>query len=236
MRLTRSQGACVVLILTEDSIMKKAMFITNLMVATALNGCFAMDVSRFSGSNPPGTTAHVSHDACRDREGNTPLILAAKSGDIDNVNALLNMGFDINERNYRGRTSLIEASENGHKNVVRLLRNNGADPDLKDKDGFTALIHAIQQKNTDIVNELIGYANVNVRDHENNTPLIWAARMNHYAAARLLLQKYSLMPSSIDIDAKNKLGENAIDCARRYSAGPLIEFLYHVQFFKKKLG
>ena len=65
------------------------------------------------------------------------LIDAAKNGDIELVQRLLDRGADVNAQDDYGNTAL----SNHHSisiDIVRLLLDKGADLDIKDRDGNTA--------------------------------------------------------------------------------------------------
>jgi ankyrin repeat protein len=66
------------------------------------------------------------------------LIDASRSGQLDIVNILLDMGVDVNYKNKIGDTALILASYEGHTEIVRVLLEKGADPNIVSDDGTTA--------------------------------------------------------------------------------------------------
>ena len=61
------------------------------------------------------------------REGDTPLIDAARHGRAADVVALLADGADVNERNQKGANSLYVACHEGHTEVVKKLLAANAD-------------------------------------------------------------------------------------------------------------
>ena len=70
-------------------------------------------------------------------ENSTALIVAARDGDIDTVNELLQLEFpaiDINMQDDDGNTALMYALNQGYEEIWKLLIRNGADPhELKDQ-------------------------------------------------------------------------------------------------------
>ena len=75
-----------------------------------------------------------------DRNGNTPLYMAAENGHHEVVAALINArAVDLAEKD--GSTPLYMAAENGHHEVVAALINARANVDLAAKDGSTPLLH-----------------------------------------------------------------------------------------------
>ena len=77
--------------------------------------------------------------------GNTPLMLAAKIGDLPIVERLLAGGAHVDNAalNSERRTPLMVAITSNHSEVVALLLSHGASVTRKDYRGLTALDHAI---------------------------------------------------------------------------------------------
>lgn len=73
----------------------------------------------------------------RDKEGRTPLHLAAAGGNAKVATVLLEKGADVNSRAPDDFTPLHYAAAGGHVAVAELLLAAGADPHLKDKSGLT---------------------------------------------------------------------------------------------------
>lgn len=74
-----------------------------------------------------------------DKEGNTVLMLAARSSaSAEILQILLDHGAAINAQNKEGRTALMEAAENDKLEAVRTLILAGADVNLKNEDDETA--------------------------------------------------------------------------------------------------
>jgi tetratricopeptide (TPR) repeat protein len=116
------------------------------------------------------------------------LILAARDGNLVNVNAALTEGADINAKMPPiGRTALIWASEQGHVEVVKLLLQKGANVDEKNFTGGTALMAALEQGQIEIIKLLIGKgADVNIKDINGATPLRKAKEMGRSDIMELL--------------------------------------------------
>lgn len=68
-----------------------------------------------------------------------PLIEAAYEGNTVQVQALLEEGANVNEKDASGRTALMIAANRGHTYVVQLLLDSGADANIRDNHGFSAL-------------------------------------------------------------------------------------------------
>lgn len=78
----------------------------------------------------------------RNKDGGTPLALAAELGKAELVDILLEYGADINVKDDSGFTPLIQSACIGDETMVRHLLECGADASAKDKAGRTAEDHA----------------------------------------------------------------------------------------------
>ncbi len=68
----------------------------------------------------------------RDRDGNTPLMVAAVARWTEGLQLLVAIHADVDRRNNSGETALIKAVEAGDTTGTRILLDAGADPDLTD--------------------------------------------------------------------------------------------------------
>jgi ankyrin repeat protein len=71
--------------------------------------------------------------------GNTPLHIAAVSGDVREGELLLKSGADPNVHGEYGNTPLHEAVGQRNYQFVKLLLAHGASKDLRNEDGFTPM-------------------------------------------------------------------------------------------------
>ncbi len=91
-----------------------------------------------------------------DRNGNTPLTLAAAQGFTDGVSALITGKADVNRRNRSGETPLIKAVQVLNVPTVRLLLAAGAKPDLADHvTGYSALDYAERDRRAGTILRLL---------------------------------------------------------------------------------
>mmetsp|Transcript_7766 Transcript_7766/g.15204 ORF Transcript_7766/g.15204 Transcript_7766/m.15204 type:complete len:183 (+) Transcript_7766:563-1111(+) len=79
------------------------------------------------------------------------LCLQARSGKVDGVRVLLEMGADVNGLGNRRRTALHEAVVHGHVDIVRMLLVAGADMDCCDEDGVSPGHEAVKSGRLDIL-------------------------------------------------------------------------------------
>lgn len=68
----------------------------------------------------------------RDKQGNTPLMLATQLRFVEGARVLLAKNAKVDQTNNRGETALIRAVQLRDSEMTRLLLKNGADPDRTD--------------------------------------------------------------------------------------------------------
>ena len=139
----------------------------------------------------------------KDRE----LIEAARSGDADDVRALLERGAGIAARDGSGATALVAAAYGNHVEAARLLIGAGADVNAKDSTEQSAYLIATSEVGDDsalLELTLDGGADVNAKDSYNGTGLIRAADRGYVRIVRRLLE------TEIDVDHVNRLGWTAL--------------------------
>ena len=76
--------------------------------------------------------AHGAQTEVHDRDGDTPLLIAAKLSDPDSTRQLLQYGARVNATDGNGETPLIMAVQHRDMATARLLLANGADPKIAD--------------------------------------------------------------------------------------------------------
>ena len=77
--------------------------------------------------------------------GNTPLLFAARVGDLASARLLLTQGVDVNESNQDGSSPLLVASSGGYEELALLLLEKGADPNATDANGMSSLHYAMRE-------------------------------------------------------------------------------------------
>jgi ankyrin repeat protein len=136
---------------------------------------------------------------------------AAYFGHVEELRAILDQGFDVNESG----TLLDTAAEEGHIDVVQLLVGRGARLDTTQGLG-TALHAAAYHGQTEIIRYLISKgADPNALESRNYTPLYWAAENGHFEAVRALL----------DNGADPSLGVSPLAEARRQGHQAVVNLL-----------
>ncbi len=122
-------------------------------------------------------------------EPRTPLVAAARSGDLQIGKLLVEANADIEYHHDSDESPLMAASENGHIEFVTYLMEQGADVNRKVSGDGTALLVASREGHLEIAKYLISKnADVNGQVSGDGTPLICAAKRGHYEVAKLLLE------------------------------------------------
>lgn len=109
-----------------------------------------------------------------DKDGFTPLTLAASRSKVDFVAKLLkDFGFHVNEKGPFGKTALHFAYDSNNIEMAKLLSECGANLNIPDCRGNMPLHIACIVGNYDMAKLLVEYkAELNVPNHEGNTPLM----------------------------------------------------------------
>jgi ankyrin repeat protein len=84
------------------------------------------------------------------------IVVAAKTGKLAELIALLDQGADVNSRDAHGNTLLMQAVHRGHAEVVGALLARGAGIHLRNAENKTAMWYAVYQRRRDIIDLLKG--------------------------------------------------------------------------------
>src|SRR6185436_7567593 len=88
--------------------------------------------------------------------GFTPLLFAARQGDRESAEILLDAAADVDERARDRNTALIVATASGREDVALLLLERGADPNASAA-GYTAMHTAVPKDLRRLVQSLLAY-------------------------------------------------------------------------------
>lgn len=103
---------------------------------------------------------------------NKQLFRAAFHGDVLGMTCAIQLGADIDAREYYRRTSLMIAAQDGYADVVKLLIEKKATIDVRDNDGWTPLMFAARNSRVEVVQALMqARANVNAQSVDGQTAL-----------------------------------------------------------------
>jgi len=136
------------------------------------------------------------------------LMCAAQYGHEKVVRILLEHGADVNAQGNKGQTALMLAVYYGHMRdshmnnnyieIIKLLLKFGADVNIKYCDGDTALILAVKQGCEEVVNLLLKYGNVNIK---NKNMALMIALQQRLKKIFLMLVSYNA-----NMESENRFG------------------------------
>lgn len=147
----------------------------------------------------------------QDKDKNTALIFAACSNHTDIVKLLLNAGANVNAKSKNKETPLMFAAASANEEMVKILLEAGADVNAKNNKKCTSLMLIIKNNklftrsefymedgdlildlkviSSNIIKLLINAgANVNAKDKNGNTPLMFASIIKNSEIVNLLIK------------------------------------------------
>ncbi|KAF4996842.1 hypothetical protein FDECE_12278 [Fusarium decemcellulare] len=152
----------------------------------------------------------LSQVNARDRFGHTPLMYAAKCGDVHKAKALLDAGAGVNEQSPEGWTALMHLAIHRSRCVElgSLLLTAGAGIYATNREGGNAVHMAVYYDNTELIELLASKgARMDCRDRDGLTPLHWAIGYNSLEALRCLYDQ------GADIDEVDENGDSLLNLA-----------------------
>jgi ankyrin repeat protein len=133
------------------------------------------------------------------------LASAAREGNLDQVQRLLDLGTNHSPRDLADGTPLIGAAREGHGPIVSLLLQQGASVFDHDRANQTALHWAAERGHVEVAEELLDNgADLSAVDRKGSTPLHLGAANRFPAMVSLLLER-GASTSAKDGDAKTPL-------------------------------
>ncbi len=160
------------------------------------SGKTALQVAEHMGYNPivrlleyKQRRDQADESAATDDKGRDPLMAAAAQGEQKLVEALLDIGADIEATDAEGRTALMWAAMESQSDIAEILLSRDAEVDAADNEGGTALTWAADQGSIDVVQVLLhNDADPTIEDNQGWTPLQWAKDKGYKEIVALLRQ------------------------------------------------
>ena len=90
------------------------------------------------------------------RGGSTPLLFAARNGDVETAKVLVEAGAKVNDPAASGASALVVAAHSAHSPLAIYLLDQGADPNAADA-GYTALHAAVLRSQIELVDALLDH-------------------------------------------------------------------------------
>ena len=141
--------------------------------------------------------------------GETPVMVAARSGNPDIVEQLLAKGANVNARAARGQTALMWAVAQKHPEVVKVLLAHGADVQARSE--VWSQVMAVPPHGRPEYKRAI--------PHGSDTALMFAARVGDLASAKLLVA------AGANVNDQDAWGVSATVLAAHSGYGELVDFL-----------
>jgi uncharacterized protein len=114
-----------------------------------------------------------------DKSGDSPLLLAAFSGNLENVRILIEHGANVNQLGAYKASPLFYASSGGYEEIVEILLKNGAIVDVLAENRRTPLMIAMKEGNKYIVENLLNAgADPNRKDVDGCSALLYACGLS----------------------------------------------------------
>ncbi|KFZ42499.1 ankryin [Anoxybacillus flavithermus] len=156
----------------------------------------------------------------KDKENNTPLHIAAGSGNVDLVQLVCQYDVDINAVNKHGETPLLLAVQAGNVDVVRFLYERGANVEISNEAGETPLYKAVERNFIDVATYLLEKgADVNTKTNIGKTPLMVASEYGYDQLVALLLRY------GADVHVKDDTDNTALSLAQYWKHETIIKQL-----------
>ena len=132
---------------------------------------------------------HSHFKAVYDDQDVQVLHAAAENGNIEIIEVLVSQGCHVDSRDKDGVTPLMLSALNDEPSAFQLLLQNSADPCLKANNGYSLLHFATRGENASIMNKLLSLGlDIDSRDTQGATPLMYAAAFDKQSAFQLLIE------------------------------------------------
>jgi ankyrin repeat protein len=144
---------------------------------------------------------------------------------LNQVQALIKSGANLDSRDRHGNTLLHTAAWYGSSDVAIFLINKGVALEARNNYGHTPLHAAVQNGHFEIVEQLVNKGvDVDARDNRGNTPLHLITQ-NYFSLPRVKLIVGKLLERKANLEAKNNDGYTVLQLAAQHGYINLIDFL-----------
>nr|WP_314626007.1 ankyrin repeat domain-containing protein [uncultured Noviherbaspirillum sp.] len=132
-----------------------------------------------------------------DGNGDTPLVIAATSGNLETIRLLLCVGAKVHTTDRSARSPLMCAAAKRHFAAIKVLLTAGSDPLWADIHGRNALDYAVDADDADLLKALLAGMNAGGRLYKDMPALIGkAAVAGKIASVRMLLDMKADLPDA----------------------------------------
>jgi hypothetical protein len=146
------------------------------------------DESDEDESDEGGTRTYDVNE--QDSQGNSPMLLACRSGNFEIAEILVCAGAGVSVANERGDTPLLAAVGAGKLALAEMLVSKGADVNEKDSQENSPLLLACTSGNFEIAEMLVvAGAGVSAANKRGDTPLLAAVGAGKLELAEMLVSK-----------------------------------------------
>ena len=131
-----------------------------------------------AGNTNPSGNFRMAHG------GSTPLLFAARNGDVETARVLVDAGADVQDTEASGASALVIAAHSAHGPLAIYLLEQGADPNTAGA-GYTALHAAVLRSQVQLVEALLEHkhgtpgrrfsADYSIRSQQIGTDAFWLA-------------------------------------------------------------
>lgn len=168
-------------------------------------------------------SVHRASPDPQNRNRQTPMFIAASSGSIGAVRALVGLGANREHRDEDQQTPLMFALVGGVEIVRKMLQLGGFNLNSTDASGRTALCHAVIKGCLGSVEALVaGGGAVDAPNSSGQTPLRYAVEMGRVEIVKFLVQR------GADPLFEDTEGYSPIEAAVKKATVPVANALLHV--------
>ena len=132
-----------------------------------------------------------------DKQGDTALIMAARTGNIELCESYIKAGADLNKQNHKGETALMEAAKGGYLDIVSAMIKAGANLDIEANNGRTPLMAATSlghgnlflEKQALMVKQALIDAGAKLRPGDGEFIMTWASCYGEDGVVKSLIDR-----------------------------------------------